>query len=76
MNKKSLTNSSSSGPWISPNCKVSNWLGLKLDTCSSKEWSNAVKIFEDRIKGRFLNPIEALENDKDDNIWELVGLLS
>lgn len=48
---------------ISPNKYVSDWEKLELKVASNENlWEDAIKIFEDRINGRFLNQIEALSD--------------
>lgn len=54
--------------WVSPNYRADDWRQLNLDRSDSPDWSRAVDIFYDRIHGRFLAPVEAIENHSDDNI--------
>lgn len=44
---------------ISPRYNVENWKALNFST--EKSWRKAIEIFEDRIRGRFLNVIDAIE---------------
>jgi len=46
---------------------------IKIGYSKNKDWKKATDIFLDRINGRFLNPIEVLENNQDDDIWEFSG---
>lgn len=39
------------------------WLSLSLNDHSSTDWTIAVDILKDRIKGRFLDQVEALQNN-------------
>src|SRR5689334_14664061 len=50
---------------ISPSFNASHWRALNLQDEVSKDWTTAVDIFADRINGRFLKPIEAIENHDD-----------
>lgn len=59
--------------WISPNYKASEWIKLELNITKNKGWKKATDIFQDRINGRFINPIEALLNHEDDKVWEFSG---
>lgn len=49
--------------YISPKFRIEDYLNLNLDIYSSQdEWKEAIKIFEDRINGRFFNAIYDLQN--------------
>lgn len=52
---------------ISPKYRVSDW----RNAVRSDDWSTMVAIFNDRLHGRFLEPIELIE--KDGNIGEFAG---
>jgi hypothetical protein len=45
--------------WISPNYTVQDW--RVLDFSGEEDWQKAVAIFEDRIRGRFLNMIDHIQ---------------
>lgn len=59
--------------WISPNYKAFDQKKLKLDVNNNRGWKKATDIFQDRINGRFINPIEALKSHEDDKVWEFSG---
>jgi len=54
--------------WISPHYRADDWRRLNLNNDDNADWSTAVDIFYDRIYGRFLAPIEAIENHPDEYI--------
>ncbi len=54
--------------WISPNFRAEDWWRLTLDDKDGSSWYRAVDIFLDRIRGRFLIPVEVIENHPDDNV--------
>jgi hypothetical protein len=59
--------------WISPKYKANDWRRLNLDNSNNPDWIVAIDIFYDRIFGRFLSPIEAVENHSDENIRRFSG---
>lgn len=63
-----LSSPTDSNFWVSPNYRADDWRRLNLDRADSPDWSKAVHIFYDRIQGRFLAPVEAIEKHPDDNI--------
>lgn len=50
---------------------VADWsrldLGGENDLGNEKDWETAIQIFEDRIKGRFIDAIEILKNEDDNS---------
>ncbi|WP_322807273.1 hypothetical protein [Thermanaerothrix sp.] len=50
---------------------VMDWSSLNLgkgdDFGNEKDWETAIQIFEDRIKGRFIDAIEILKNEDDNS---------
>jgi len=46
---------------ISPNYRKSQWLSLDLENNKLDDWEIAIKIFKDRIEGRFLTHIDLIE---------------
>jgi hypothetical protein len=58
---------------ISPKYKASDWKALDLSTEGSADWKRAVDIFNDRLHGRFLSPIEAVRSHADCDIQEFSG---
>jgi hypothetical protein len=58
---------------LSPKYDVNDWRKLDLDKTDGPGWSTAVDIFYDRIYGRFLAPVEAIENHPDDGIKRFCG---
>ena len=73
MSTKRLGNPSSVNPYISPKYTAADWKALDLSTESSPDWSKAVDIYLDRIRGRFLAPIQAIINHTDSEIHEFCG---
>jgi hypothetical protein len=61
--------------WISPYYSAEEWRLLNLNSADSPDWIKAVDIFRDRIYGRFLSPIEAIENNPDINIKWFCGFV-
>jgi len=51
--------------WIAPKYFAEEWRQLDLTRSDSPDWSKAVDIFENRIYGRFLAPIDAVANHHD-----------
>lgn len=45
---------------IAPGFDATRWFALKLDEEDSPDWVTAIKIFEARIRGRFLDPVDQL----------------
>jgi hypothetical protein len=58
---------------ISPNYYQKDWNELDLSKNSEVNWNKAIAIFEDRISGRYLKQIEALDNNKDLSIRTFSG---
>ncbi len=58
---------------ISPKYTASKWLSLDLKQKDSTDWQTAVDIFDDRIKGRFLQQVEVLESNSDSQIRYFSG---
>lgn len=56
---------SSRGIRISPNYYAKDWNDLTLERRDSPDWDTAIKIFEDRMEGRFLKQIDLLDNNPD-----------
>ena len=50
---------------IAPGYTVADWKKLDLDSENSLDWCEAIKIFNARIRGRYLDPVDKLiELDK------------
>jgi len=45
---------------IAPGVKASRWLALRLDDLASKDWRQAIRILDKRIRARYLDPVELL----------------
>jgi hypothetical protein len=61
-------------PTIAPNYRVGDWKSLNLSNASPPaDWDKAVSIFHDRMNGRFLAQIEALEKHQNPEILEFSG---
>ena len=60
------------GVQISPKYYKSDWEKLSLKEKSS-DWKEAVKIFDDRMKGRFFDQIELLDNNPNREIGIFAG---
>lgn len=61
--------------YISPKYKKTDYLKLKLTNSSKDEdWAQAIRIFEDRIKGRFLNQIDSMLTDVRFNGFAIMAL--
>ncbi len=58
---------------ISPIYKASDWKSLDLKQKESPDWQIAVDIFDDRIQGRFLKQIKALESHQNKLLKEFSG---
>ena len=58
---------------ISPKHRADDWRKLDLSQPDSSDWSKAIDIFSDRIYGRFLAPVEAIEKHSDDKIRRFSG---
>ena len=43
-----------------PGYKIADWKKLDLYTANGQDWCKAVKIFEARIRGRYLDPVDKL----------------
>ena len=60
---------------ISPQYSRDDYHSLKLSETSSKpDWECAVKIFVDRIQGRYINQIDLLSNDINANGFTIMAL--
>jgi hypothetical protein len=68
-----IEGSSGSATWISPRFRTQDWKNLNLASSNSSDWSKAVEIFLDRIRGRFLDPVDAIRNHIDPRIAEFAG---
>ena len=55
-----MKRSSGNDTSISPQYKISNWIEAR----DGLNWRIMIDIFEDRMKGRFLKPIELIASDK------------
>ncbi|PZR20504.1 MAG: hypothetical protein DI539_10660 [Flavobacterium psychrophilum] len=53
---------------ISPKYYQSDWRALDLTKNNKNDWSKAIDIFKDRIEGRYLKQIEALDTNADKDI--------
>lgn len=60
---------------ISPKYFASKWNELSLTNKESKDWQTAIDIFEDRIRGRFFQQVEALKLNKNRNVREFSGFI-
>ena len=58
---------------ISPNYYQKDWLDLVLLNRDSPDWNIAIKIFEDRVEGRFLKQIELMDNNPKRKIGVFAG---
>jgi len=67
------TDPADKNPWISPKYRASDWKSLKLDKRESPDWANAVDILHDRLRGRFLAPVQAIEKHHDKQIRRFSG---
>ncbi|EHO84446.1 hypothetical protein [Fusobacterium ulcerans] len=58
--------------YISPQYKMEDYINLELSINSSKEiWNKGIKIFKDRLNGRFMNRIKLLINQQYEiNVFE------
>ena len=75
MSEKKLRSSGHDARRISPNFSIANWKELNLATPQSPDWNTAVEIFLDRIRGRFLAPVDAIRNHVDRRIAEFAGFV-
>lgn len=73
LNNQNMTKSSFQDFKISPKYKVSDWCSLNLKKENSRDWQKAIDIFDDRIQGRFLRQVVALESNKDNHVKEFSG---
>ena len=69
MNKKDTKK----GIRISPKYYQKDWKDLRLVNKYSPDWDTAIKIFEDRMEGRFLKQIKILNRNPDRKIGEFSG---
>ena len=58
---------------ISPEFYQKNWTDLDLSRNCMVNWNKAIEIFEDRINGRYLKQIEALDKNEDLKIRTFSG---
>lgn len=58
---------------ISPKYYQKNWNDLVLKTRDSPDWDVGIKIFEDRMEGRFLKQIDLLDKNPKRNIGVFAG---
>jgi hypothetical protein len=65
--------SQAKGIKISPKYYQKDWNDLQLQTRNSPDWITAIKIFEDRIGGRFLKQIDLLDKNPKRNIGVFAG---
>jgi hypothetical protein len=45
---------------VAPGFESADWQSLKLDDPNSPDWTKAISIFESRISGRFIEPVDHL----------------
>ncbi len=60
-------------PKISPKYHASSYLALNLEVDKNDNWGEATKIFNDRIQGRFVAPVDTIVNHTSYNISEFSG---
>lgn len=61
--------------YISPNFARDDFLDLRLEQDSSeKDWEEAIRIFDDRLYGRFWTPIQILSNNINENGFAIMAL--
>lgn len=60
-------------PKISPKYRASSYLALKLEVYKNDNWKEATKIFNDRIQGRFVAPVDAIVDHASYAIREFSG---
>jgi hypothetical protein len=58
---------------LSPIYFKEDWDKLNLDNNVQEDWDTAVKIFKDRIEGRYLKQIELLDKNKNKDIGGFAG---
>lgn len=58
---------------ISPNFNKGDWQKLDLNSKNEVDWNKAFEIFEDRIKGRYLEQIEVLDLNPNRKIGTYAG---
>ncbi len=61
----SYSDSADDNLWIAPKYYAEDWRKLDLRRPESPNWSKAVDIFDNRIYGRFLAPVDAIANHHD-----------
>ena len=64
----SYSDSADDNLWISPKYRAEDWRQLDLTHSDSVDWFRAVDILYDRINGRFLAPVKAIEKNSDPKI--------
>jgi len=60
-------------PKISTDYRASAYLALKLEVNKNDNWEEATKIFNDRIQGRFVAPVDAIVDHASYEIREFSG---
>lgn len=58
---------------ISPNYRQQHWRNLELNKNDKDSWDKAIKIFQDRMEGRFIKQIEVLDKNPDREIGLYAG---
>ena len=58
---------------ISPKFTIRDWRKLNLSHKETKGWARAADIFLDRVRGRFLKPVDAIRHHSDPDIAEFSG---
>ena len=53
---------------IAPGIDAAEWQALKLDDPHSPDWDRAIVIFEARIQGRFVDPVDLLISSEDSKV--------
>jgi len=62
--------------YISVHYKSDNYLDLRLTANSSTDdWNEAIAIYEDRMKGRYLDPIVELSHDVNKNGFAIMAII-
>ena len=61
------------GTRISPKYYQNDWNDLILENKDSRDWDKAIKIFKDRMEGRFLNQIDVLNKNPNRKIGVFAG---
>ena len=61
------------GTRISPKYYQKDWNDLIFENKDSRDWDKAIKIFKDRMEGRFLNQIDVLNKNPNRKIGVFAG---